>query len=281
MAGLPKELADEIGKSPDAGGSGVYYEHGDYPLVYIKSWYYKGPPVSQSRIIVLETVPIIAKAKQVKEKEKSYTSTPNPVGSTVSTVFNFDATYHKEAKRIELSKSRMPVKALYGDSGKNVADSVISQRLSEITDEKAPMVGMVMALSTAPHEKGDGGFLVNLNWEHVAAPGAGMNAPDKVAARRAAYATSPEQMVKVALEQYGASSNGASTTSATSTETKTATPPAVDGPPEIPGDAPPELPAVKDPLEGWKPHPKDAAYVWKGKVVAKKEDVIAGKHANA
>lgn len=260
MANLPKDMAEDAGKARSAGG-GNYIQHGDLILM-IKKWFYQK---IQDRCIITEFLVVDSKKKTVYEGAKAVEQEPNAVGSECSETVNYDG----PGKLSAPSNARAVVLGLFGFKEGEVPDQKVSETLSYVCEDKQPAAGMLIAVSTFAKEKRQtrGEFITGRNWICVARPGDGANAPDKVAARLAAVARSPEECVKLALEHLKA---GPGVKFAEADKPSAA--PAIPQVPQVPGI--PSAPPV-DPLAGWTVHPDNASFYFKDGVVKSKVDILA------
>lgn len=295
MASLPKEMADSVGKARTAGG-GNYIQHGDY-MFMVQKWFYQKV---QDRCIITEFTVVDAVKKPVFEGTKKVDQDPNPIGNECSETVNFDGAGKQSAD----GNARAVVLGLFGYREGDIPDSTVSATLTEVCDDKQPARGMLIACSTFPKEKRSkpGEFITGRNWSCVDKPGTGANAPDKVAARLAAFSRSTEEGVRVTREQLG--KPAVAVVINLTTSPPVVTPPtngngggsggggmfAVPAPapapvlaqvataPAIPATAsslPPPPIAVVDPFAGWAVHPADANFYYKGQEVKSKADLLA------
>ncbi len=287
MASLPKDMAEAIGKAKTAGG-GDYIQHGDY-IFLIKKWFYQRV---QDRCIIHELLVIDSHGKIVHEGTKSVQVEPNAIGSSPGYTVNFDG----KGKLSADGNARAVVLGLFGFIEGEVADQTVSATLSEVCDEaKQPASFMLIACSTYPKEisSNKGNYITGLNWSCVAKPGTGVNAPDQVAARKAAFAQSPEACVRLAWQQLGKgepvfnapvaapASNGTAHAAAPpaaaiapSAFSAMSAPAAAPSLPPAPAVPPPPI-AVVDPFAGWTVHPQDPSFYYRGQEVKAKADLLA------
>lgn len=284
MAHLPKEMADEVGKSRTSGG-GNYIQHGNY-IFMIDKWFYQK---IQDRCIILENATVESKKKVVYEGQKKVEQEPNAVGSTCSATANFDG----EGKLSAPSNARAPVLGLFGLKENEVPDAKVSETLSYVCADPTPARGMLLACSTFPKEvrSRKGNYITGLAWECVSKPGEGVNAPDLVKARLEAWARSPEEAIKLAQQHLQAArSTGAvqaAPTEAASQQAEAAPTPAAQtqaAPPAPPAPSAPAIPAAPqvDPVEaalakGWQRHPTPG-WFFLGQVVKSEADIRAGQY---
>jgi len=276
MANLPADMSQEVGKARTAGG-GSFIQHGDYVWM-IKRWFYQK---IQDRCIILEVIAIEARKKVVYEGDKKVEDEPNEVGSEASDVANFDG----DGKLSAPGNARAPVLALFGFVEGSVKDDLVSGTLDEVVGEKQPAAGMLIGCSTFPKEirSRKGTYIVGRNWTHIAKPGQGVNAADNVRARLEALKTGPQALIKLATEQLAkARSQGTAPALVDASASTIATAPPASAPeiPVVPGL--PEIPPAgitREKLfaDGWKTHPSDASYMYRGKEIKLEKDLLAGQ----
>lgn len=255
MAQLPKDMADDVGKSRVAGG-GVYIQYGDYVMM-VEKWFYQK---IQDRCVILNIIPVEAKKKVVFEGDNKIEKDPNPVGQPCSSTANFDGA----AKLSAPSNARAPVLGLFGLKENDVPDAKVSETLSYVCNDPTPAAGMLLTCSAYPKEirSKKGEYITGLEWDCVAKPGEGLNAAPMVKARLDAFAISPENGVAVAVKQL-AEARAAGTLGALAAPAAPAAPVGPGGPPAPVGVAPvsptppaPPSPPVapappKNPFDGW------------------------------
>jgi len=276
MANLPKALAQKVGESRVAGG-GNYIQHGDYVMM-IKKWHYQQ---IQDEVIILEVIPIESRKKVVYEGDKKVEIEPNPPGSEASSVANFSS----EAKLSAPANSRAPVLGLFGFAENDVPNQKVSETLEYVCSDAQPATGMLIMCSTFPKEirSKKGSYITGLNWDCVAKPGTGLNSPEMVKARLEALARSPEDLVKVAMEQLSQARAAGGAPQLPTVSTAAPPPPSApstQAAPPPPAPSTPPSPA-KNLFEGWTVNPADPQWYYRyvdGKAVQKLgADIAAGK----
>lgn len=280
MANLPKALAQKVGESRVAGG-GNYIQHGDY-IMMIKKWHYQQ---IQDEVIILEVVPIESRKKVVYEGEKRVEIEPNPPGSEASSVANFSS----EAKLSAPANSRAPVLGLFGFAENDVPNQKVSETLEYVCSDAQPAFGMLLICTTFPKEirSKKGSYITGLNWDCVAKPGTGVNSPEMVKARLEALARSPEELVKVAMEQLTQARAAGGAPQLPVAAAAVPPPPAASSAPSVPVAVAPPPPVASPPppaknlFEGWTVNPADPQWYYRyvdGKAVQKLgTDISAGK----
>lgn len=288
MAGLPKEMADEVGRARVAGG-GSYIQHGDYVMM-IDRWFFQK---IQDRCIIQELTPAEAIKKVVYEGAKKVEQDPNPPGSSCSAAVNFDGAGKLSAQ----SNSRAPVIALFGFNDGEIPDATAAMSLRQVCKEDEsdadlkgvpiqPARGMLIGLRTYPKEvqSRKGSYITGHNWYCIAKPGTGINAPELVKARLDAKVVGPEAFVKCVTEQLVAARAAgqvvvpADELPGTAAQTGAAAPTLPGAPPTLPQQPPPIV--VVDPLAGWTFNPQNPAgapdpYYYKGQEQKRKSELLA------
>ncbi len=272
MANLPRDLAEQVGKSRTAGG-GNYIQHGNYILM-IGRWFYQH---IQDRCIILESKAIEAEKKIVYEGQNKVEQDPNAPGSDVSSTANFDG----DGKLSAPANSRAPVLGLFGFKESEVPDQKVTETLDYVLGDAQPATGMLLGVSTFPKEirSKKGSYITGLNWFCVDKPGQGLNAADKVKARLDAFKISTDEGLRITREQLaaaraaGAGPSMPTEKAASPSGPSTAAPSLPDAPPSVPA-APPSIPVV-DPFAGWTQHPQNPDYFFRGQELKKKAELLA------
>lgn len=248
MANLPMSMAMEIGKARAAKG-GNWLQHGYYTLMVTK-WFFQKV---QDSCIICELVVIEAKRNPVKQGSQIVDDDPNPVGSLVSEVANFDGPGKQSAR----GNARAVAIGLYGLRDTEVDDDEVTQLMTKVVkdDPGTPAAGMLLHVHTTAQEKRTkpGEFITKRNWECISVPGQGVNTEELARARMAALAKGPDEAVRLAAQHLASFRNGS---------TVAAPAPALSAAPPIPS-APPAIPAPSKPwLVGWTIHPADSNYFY-------------------
>lgn len=286
MAGLPRDMAQQVGNARTTGG-GNYIQHGNY-IFLIKKWFFQLSP-QKERCIIVEFLVIDAQGKTVFEGQKAINQIPNAIASDCSEVSNWDGAGKLSAP----ANSRAVVLGLFGFKENEVPDDKVVETLDTCIGDGQPAAGMLIACSTFSKEKRTkpGEYITGRNWDCVARPGTGVNAPDQVAARMNLLRTSPVKCVQLARQQLGLaafdekavetttaapSSNGGGMFASTPAPQQAAfTGFAAPTAPEAP--AVPAVPAAPDPFAGWTKHPTTDGYWYRGQVVKSEADLLAGR----
>lgn len=274
MSNVPGDVLNQVGNARVAGG-GVYINHGDYVFA-VKKWHFQQ---IQDRVIILELIPVEARKKKVFEGDKLVEQDPNEPGSECSSAANFDGASKQSAG----SNSRAPVLALFGFKENEVPQAKVMETLDACCGPDQPAAMMLLSCSTYPKEirSKKGEYITGLNWDCVAKPGTGVNAPEFVAARKAAFVQGAAALVKLATEQLKAARASGSAPALASTDAGTA--PAIpSSAPSIPIGAPAALAppiVVKDPFAGWTQHPDSPDHMYRGNEYKLKSELLAAAGA--
>ena len=261
-------MAMEIGQARSSKG-GTWLQHGNYTLMITK-WFFQK---IQDSCIICEFVVIESKRNPVRQGDQIVDLDPNPVGSLVSEVANFDGPGKLSAR----GNARAVAIGLYGLRESEADDDYVTQLMSQNVkdDPGTPAAGMLLHVHTSSQEKrtAKGEYITKRNWEVIATPGTGVNTEELAKARYAAFMRGPDEAVKLASAHLANFRSGtalpaspaATVTTPAPTATTTAAPP-------LP---PPSIPAPSKPwLVGWTVHPADATYFYNAAGEVKTEDAI-------
>lgn len=299
MAGLPKDMAEEVGKSSSTGG-GNYIRHGNFTFM-IKKWFFLLSPTKE-RCIIVELFVIDSVAKTVYHDQVAINEVPNAIGSDCSEVANFDG----KGKQSAPGNARAVVLGLFGLVEGSVTPELVQSTLDHVCNDNSPAAGMLIRCSTFPKEKRQtpGEWITGRNWECVADPRDpnGINGAAAIASRLNAFKTNPASAVNVARQQLGLApvavtvqapapqAAAPAVNSAAPAANLFAVPTPAASAPQLPaqGFSPPPLPApaaaapppftpppAADPLAGWTAYPGQPGYFFKGQDV-KSEAQIRG-----
>lgn len=283
MAGIPQDMLAEVDKAR-VGGGGNYINHGDY-VVLIDKWHYAK---IQDRCIILEVIVAEARMKIIYEGDKKVEQEPNAAGSSMSDVANFDG----DGKLSAPANSRAPVLGLF-DLKENVAEQAakVSETLNYCTSEAQPARGMLMSISTFPKKirtpkPGGPTHITGREYKCLDKPGTGANTADKVKARLDALVRGPEVFLNLCAQHIAesrAANGGASAAApALSLVPGVSIVPSAAAVPAIPSlpTAVPAIPPIPAAVpwyvaEGWKQHPQDPRYFYKGSETKLESDLLA------
>lgn len=181
MGQMPQEVRDRIAKArATAGGNNI--KHGKYVLMLMKSTYEK---MNSGWCHINEFVVVEAQKIAVQEGDKKLDIEPNSVGSTCSSVINYDG----KGKLSADGNSKALVLGLFGMKEGEVPDAKVSETLGDLTHDRQPAKGMLIGCETYPKEvrSRPGNYITGINWFCIARPGEGLNAPDKIGERLRAF----------------------------------------------------------------------------------------------
>ena len=183
MGQMPQEVRDRIAKArATTGGNNI--QHGEYVLMLMKSSYEK---MNSGWCHINEFVVVESKKVSVMEGDKVKDVEPNAVGSTCSSVINYDG----KGKQSADGNSKAIVLGLFGFKEGEIADAKVSETLGDLTHDSQPAKGMLIGVSTYPKEvrSRPGNYITGLNWHCIAKPGEGLNSPEKINERLTQYAS--------------------------------------------------------------------------------------------
>lgn len=257
MAFLPDGMADEIADA-DVFTRGERARDGEYTFLHIKTSYEK---TRRGPALIIEHEVVEAK-KIVADVE------PNAVGSRVS---YFMPDYGDAAVMLKPNMKNY-VCGLAGHDPKTVSKEVVKELTKRVGGPDQLGRGMLIkGLTFHTEKRNDGEDFMGFNWYPV--PGENTPTSAGVLKRRAeldARGAGSRSESSSASNGNGSNGNGASTAPALPGAGSSA-----DGPPALPGAAPVDpIEALK--AQGWKEHPADKSYMWRGKEYKKKEELVAG-----